>query len=263
MIEQFRTWYRRFSAWDSMLYGMITLAAAGVLRHGLAKTAPQLAGALVAATVVELIAIRLRFKKIVLPKSALITALITATVLPLGAAAWKAALVVALTLAVKHFVRPMGKHIFNPAALAIVVSGILFKIHPGWWSESYLPLTIVLGLYVTYRIRKWWQVVSYLIAYGIIGFAIVVYHEGLSSLQFTIPYWIGVFSGVPWFFALFMVPEPRTSPGARTPSIIFGALAAIVGATVPIFTPIINGLLAANMYNHLQQWYVVRRLQRA
>ena len=247
MIKKLIAFYRRFNPWHSMLFAMVILTLAGIYDLGIARMLPQVLGAIAAALIIELPALKLRLNKIVFPTSALITALITATVLPFGLSWWQPAVVVAVTLLLKHLVRPGGKHIFNPAGLAVILAILLFGIEPGWWNEVYLPLTILLGIYVTYRMRKAWQVVGYLVSYLVVGFIFLLVGPNPIWSGFSLP---AIFSAVPWFFTLFMIPEPRTSPISRNQSIVFGAgaalwnLLALVGFS---FGGVITGLLFANL----------------
>lgn len=239
-----------------MLFAMAILAAAGVYRFGVEQTLPQLVAAVAAALLIELPVLKLRFNKIPFPTSALITALITATVLPLGTLWWQVAAVVAVTLIVKHLVRPGGKHIFNPAGLAIITAMLLFGSSQGWWNEAYPWLTILLGIYVTYRMRKFWQVGAYLVGYLIVGFIFLVIAPDPIWTGFN---FLAIFSAVPWFFALFMIPEPRTSPVLRNHAIMFGAAAAafnFLGIAGFTFGGVITGLLFANLL-----WTIYRLIQ--
>lgn len=252
MLHEFVAFYRRFNPWHSMLFCMLILAAAGVYRFGIEQTLPQLIGAIGSALIIELPALWLRFQKIAFPTSALITALITATVLPFNTEWWKVAAVVAVTLLIKHLVRPAGKHIFNPAGTAVILAMLIFGSGQGWWNEGYIWLTIPLGIYVTYRMGKLWQVASFLVGYLVVGFIFLVLAPDpiWSGLTFY-----GIFSAVPWFFALFMMPEPRTSPVPRNQSVMFGAIAAAFNLTGLIgftFGGVITGLLFANLLHALK-----------
>ncbi len=178
--------------------------------------------------------------------SGFITSLILVILLPADIPL--APLIVAVTLAIgsKHFLRIFDRHIFNPAAFGTAVATLVFDTSLAWNADSFLWLLILLGAGNILRVRKFWQVGSFLAVY----MAFLVFIGSIQHVTFYTLYF------VPWFFALFMLTEPVTSPPRKHNEIIFGAVAGsmtIVFSYVPGFNSaaLLWGLLAANLFRFI------------
>lgn len=194
-------------------------------------------------------------------QSALITSCIVTVLMPPGVNPGVALLAVALAIGSKHFVLVKAgaeskRHVFNPAGFGVAVTAALFGYSLGWWPDSFLWLVLAFGLLNVWRVRKFTQVLSYAVVYIVLITATAGFPSG--SLVFsdfgtqTLPL------ALPYFFVLFMLPEPVTSLQHRWGQIQFGALAAAVavGASyVPSLAgaAVIWGLLAANFFARLHR----------
>lgn len=92
-------------------------------------------------------------------ESALITGLILALLFTppesaLGFA--KLGLVVVIAMASKYVIAPRGRHIFNPAAIAIVIASISGLAYAGWWiaTPAMIPVTLLVAAMLLYRTKK-------------------------------------------------------------------------------------------------------------
>lgn len=92
-------------------------------------------------------------------ESALITGLILALLFTppetaLGFA--KLGLVAAIAMASKYVLAPRGRHIFNPAAIAIVIASISGLAYAGWWVSTsvMVPVIAVVALLLLYKTKK-------------------------------------------------------------------------------------------------------------
>ena len=82
------------------------------------------------------------------------------------------ALVAVLASASKYIIAIGGKHIFNPAAFAVVLSAFLFDIPATWWvagNPALLPIILVGGLTVVYKLRRF----DLILAFGVSALAVV------------------------------------------------------------------------------------------
>lgn len=112
-----------------------------------------------------------------------------------------------LAMGSKYFLAINKRHIFNPAAIAVVLTALLFHQGASWWTgSSQMTIPIILGgLLVLKKIRRFILVAVFLI------FSLVTNFD--SPLL---------------FFASVMLIEPLTSPSTKNLQIIYGALVAIL-----------------------------------
>lgn len=137
------------------------------------------------------------------------------------------------------------KHIFNPAALGIVLSSILFNRPVAWWGATWgtVPVLITFfGMMVPLRqLRRLWMPVSFLLVYGI---ALAVMSGVENALKLTL-------DGTVFLFAWVMVTEPITAPSRGFWRYGWGMLVATLVISQQIFSvswgdPLLTALLLAN-----------------
>ena len=215
-----------------------------VIPHVLAA----LAGACLLDVLINLIARR----GLIWPSSALISGLIVAFVLgPIEPHAITFA-VAALATISKHLLKTRQGHIFNPAALALVLSVPLFGTGQSWWGALanapalWLILLLAGGVFLLERLNKFPLALSFLgIYFGLFAFAGLVGPARVAEM-FRVP-----FVNAAFFLACFMLTDPPTSPGKRDDQVWFGGLVAIVGAVAQLVgvgqTYLLVGLLAGNL----------------
>ena len=178
------------------------------------------------------------------PLSALITSLSLTLLLRTDLLAI-AALAAAIAVGSKFLLRANGKHIFNPANLAIVVLVVLSDrawISSGQWgSTSLLAVLLVgLGLVVLSRARRFETTLFFLGTW--------------SALLFARALWLGdpmtipmhqLQNGALLLFAFFMISDPVTAPNAPTGRAVYGALVAAVGYVIQFHFYIPSGPVLA------------------
>lgn len=150
------------------------------------------------------------------PKSGLISALIILILLPAGIEPLPALAAAIFAVASKHFLLWQGRHVFNPAAFGVLASMSVFNFPLGWRVDGLLWLVFVLGAWTVWRVKKYWQIAGFLAVYVLY----LVWQGSLSALNQYSLYLL------PWFFALFILPEPMTSPAGKSHEAAFGALVA-------------------------------------
>ena len=136
----------------------------------------------------------------------------------------------------KYLFAPFKKHIFNPAAFAILATGSVAS----WWVGSFpamLPPVFIGGLLVARKLRAGGQVLSFL---GI-SLAMIYWKGGWTAIPQTFYY-------APFFFfAFIMLTEPATAPSKKSFSAIYGALVGFLSA----FAPYETALLVGNIFSYI------------
>ncbi len=170
----------------------------------------------------------------------------------------------AIAIASKHILKVKRKPIFNPAAVGLLVVYYVFGTEESWWGGltllpyAYLVLLVAVGLYISYRVKKLSQVVSYMVSYLVICAVFLLFHgtHMYASFGFQNP-----LINTALFLAFFMLTDPPTSPGKPRHQIWFGAMAALISAGMYLINPgelafPFIGLLSANIVKVLQtQWF--------
>jgi glycine betaine catabolism B len=185
--------------------------------------------------------------------TALILALIITPGMPTNLAtvsflAWAAV----LAMASKYIFTIDKKHIFNPAAFAVVVTALAFNQFASWWVGGNLPLmafVVVGGLLVLRKIQRFDLALSFFVV-ALVGD--IVTHASLDPLT-TIQK--ALVHTPLFFFASIMMTEPITTPPTRDGRIAYGAL---VGA---LFAPAVHvgsiysspelALLVGNVFSYV------------
>lgn len=164
-------------------------------------------------------------------QSAVITALILALIITPDTTKTGIAFVCAaagLAMASKYILTIRRKHIFNPAAIAVVLTAWGSGQTASWWvgSTAMLPWVVIGGLLVVRKVRRVAMVVSFLASTTILTVALTWLTHGnvLTGLHNM------VFSSAVLFLGFVMLTEPLTSPGTQRKQVWYGAL---VGALVP------------------------------
>lgn len=119
-----------------------------------------------------------------------------------------------VAMASKYVLAVRKKHIFNPAAIAVLLSAIFLKFGASWWVGSIhtLPIIVFGGLLVWIKIKRMGLIVGFLTVYFLTAF---LFGSGLTLNSFLVP--------PVWFFVFVMLIEPLTSPTTRNLQIGFGA----------------------------------------
>jgi glycine betaine catabolism B len=122
-------------------------------------------------------------------------------------------LVGVLAMASKYLFNLRGRHIFNPAAIALVIMGLLGSGQALWWiaTPALLPATVILGLLVVRKLQRF-RFVTAAIATALVTMLVIAATR--NSLSFDII--TQAFTSWPLvFFATIMLTEPATMPPVR------------------------------------------------
>lgn len=138
------------------------------------------------------------------------------------------------------------RHIFNPAAMGMLASSVVFGIPVAWWGASWgiAPVFIIaIGMaYVLWKLRRLWMTVLFLCVY----FLTIMYTTGFTSaFRLTV-------DGTVFLFAFIMLDEPITSPSGKIWRYGWGILVGLLVALQSFFPigaldPLLLALLTANL----------------
>jgi len=171
-----------------------------------------------------------------------------------------------LSMLSKYLLAWNKKHIFNPAAVVLVLVGILGVPVASWWvaNPALAPFVLIFGLLVVRKIRRFSMVSAFLLAasVGIFGIGLSRGAEPLALLFELYASWPVV------FFATFMLTEPLTTPPTSRLQILYGLLiGALFGSQFQIWrfysTPEF-ALVVGNVFSSLvsPQYRLVLRLKK-
>ncbi len=178
-------------------------------------------------------------------QSAAITGMIVAMLLAPGIDGRILWVAVAAAIASKSLARfPSGPHMFNPAALGLVLATCLFGNKINWWGLSNPYIAIVVGGFILYRLRRLSLVFSYIL-FRMVGAWIL--NSGPLSIDTLALHNL--------FFAFIMVVEPKTTPSDRWSQWRFGGgvglLSALSATLISGFDGDLLALLAMNLVRPL------------
>ncbi len=128
----------------------------------------------------------------------------------------------------KYILAYRKKHLFNPAALALVVMGLFGSGAAFWWVGSvYLfPIVLVVGFLVTRKIRREALVLSAIIACGIVGVSRAAFaHVNIGNELYD-----ALLSGPLLFLTTIMLTEPSTTPPRKQQQIAYGIGVGVLAA---------------------------------
>lgn len=185
--------------------------------------------AVASAAALDLALVRLRRGRWAIPDGAIVSGLIVAAVLSPQEPFYVPIAAGAVATLSKHLIRTPPRwrvHVFNPAALALLVCILLFQSGESWWGGlADLPfyamvVVIVAGAFIVERINKVPQVLAFAAVYiGAFSMAAFLANGGNVHLAeaFRAPF---VQAAV--FFAFFMLTDPPTSPTKLGEQVEFG-----------------------------------------
>lgn len=194
--------------------------------------------------------------KFLLPSSAWISGLIISLLLVPGAH-WVTVVLAPIVASLgKHVIRYQRKHVFNPAALALVLLGFLFPSVGivSWWGAAWgwIPLAVIVlsGIVTIFRVKRWKTALAFLAVYWG-GTSALLLSRGSNVVDLRTLF----LDGTLFFFATVMLIEPVTT--AYQPSWLrtaFGAgvavltlLFSLLGSVLPVPDPFLVSLLLGNV----------------
>jgi Na+-translocating ferredoxin:NAD+ oxidoreductase RnfD subunit len=239
------------------IFGLLLLIAAP-FDGGLALLPHVLIAVLAACTLDVLFAYWYTHRWIT-PTSALLSGLIVAFILgpqePWFVVAW----VAGFASLSKRVIGTRREHIFNPAALALLASAVLFSSGQSWWGalgDAPGPFALVLvacGVFIVDRLNKFGLVLAFLATYFGAFAAVSVLDAASVTEMFRTPFVQSVL-----FLAFFMLTDPPTSPNRLADQVSYGVIAAAIAVASQLLGAgqiyLLLGVLAANVWLAVRRW---------
>jgi Na+-translocating ferredoxin:NAD+ oxidoreductase RnfD subunit len=222
----------------------------------------KMACACLAAGLVDLLILRARKKVWEFPSGAVITAMIVTMVFRVQEPWYVIAITSVIAVLSKYLVRTRSANVFNPAALAIVISFYLFHTGQSWWGAltDVTPiLKIVMmagGAFIVDRVNKMPLVLTFLGIYFAL-FTITAYVSNPLPVAeiFRTPD-----ADAALYFAFFILTDPPTSPAKYRDQVICGAIVAVTSFALFEAAGVVYYLLAGVLVGNV--WEAWRRVHR-
>lgn len=239
-----------------VLAGLVVAAAAF---EGSGHAVAGVLGAAVAAGVLDVVLLRLRHPRWEFPGGGLLTGLIVAMVLSPFEPWYVPPATSVIAIASKHLIRTKAANIFNPAALALVISFYAFDSGQSWWGAlPELPAWAIIGLlavgvFIADRVNKMPIVIAFLGAYYLLFTATAFLGDPRTVAEiFRAPDLHAVL-----YFAFFMLTDPPTVPIKYRDQVIFGVMVAVVSYAIFEMSGLVYYLLAGLLVGNA--WEAWRR----
>jgi Na+-translocating ferredoxin:NAD+ oxidoreductase RnfD subunit len=242
-----------------LLIVLAILLAIALPAEGLATAGPGLAGAVAAAAALDVVILRIRGGAWEFPSGAILTGLIVAMVLSPHEPWYVTTITSAIAIVSKYIVRMRTANVFNPAALAIVITYYVFHTGQSWWGAlgDVPPIALVAlfgtGIFIADRVNKMPMVLAFLGTYYLLFTATAFVSD---------PRWVAEIYRSPdlqavLFFAFFILTDPPTSPTRYPHQIFCGVLVAVISFALFEWVGAVYYLLAAVLVGNI--WEAGRR----
>lgn len=157
------------------------------------------------------------------------------------------------TMASKYIFAIGKKHLFNPVAIAAVITYFTISESASWWvgNAFLMPFVVAGGILIVRKMRRLDLVFSFFITAVITIFFFTIMRGGdlITTLKN-----IALYSSL-FFFAFVMLTEPLTTPPTKTLQILYGGFVGILFAPQIQITGIFStpelALVVGNLFSYL------------
>src|SRR5579862_6476613 len=237
------------------------LVALAAPHEGIGLVAPGLASAIIVAGLIDVLIIRRTRNAWEFPSGAVLTGLLVAMVLTPHEPWYVPACTSAVAVASKYLVRTRSANVFNPAALALVITFYIFNTGQSWWGAlpEITPLALVVlfvaGAFIADRVNKVPLALVFLGVYFVLfTLAAFLGDPGKVAEIYRAPDLHAVL-----FFAFFFLTDPPTSPVKYRGQLICGAIVAVVSFAVFEWLGVAYYLLAGVLVGNIWEGWNRRR----
>jgi Na+-translocating ferredoxin:NAD+ oxidoreductase RnfD subunit len=251
----------------TIVLAVLTALAAPV--EGLQLIWPRLASAIGIAAAIDIAILRVRKGAWEFPSGAVLTGLIVGMVLSPHEPWHVGAVTSAIAVLSKYVVRTRSANVFNPAALALVVTYYMFDSGQSWWgalpelSPAALVVLMAAGIFIADRVNKMPMVLTFLgLYYTLFTATAFISDPGRVAEIYRAPDLHAVL-----YFAFFILTDPPTSPTRYRDQIACAVLVALVSYAVFEWVGavyyLLAGVLAGNIWEAGRRMNLQRRKVRA
>ncbi len=179
-----------------------------------------------------------------------ITAMILTLIITPGAGWLFLVLAAVFSQASKYILAIRGKHIFNPAAIGVIITILVINQGASWWVGNVylLPFVVIGGLLIARKLQHFDLVFSFLIVHLlIIGFK--------NSSDFLSIWQSTLVNSSLLYFTFVMLVEPLTTPPTRVLRIAYGSLIGLIMSFTFVIGPLYSSpelaLVLGNIFSFL------------
>ncbi|HSX53159.1 MAG TPA: hypothetical protein VLF90_02195 [Patescibacteria group bacterium] len=134
-----------------------------------------------------------------------------------------------IAISSKYLITWHGRHVFNPAALGAAYLSLGALQTTSWWvgNSTLWPLTLVIGLAIVRKIRRFPMVLTFVIVSMALQLVLIIHtHQSIhASMQNAL------IASPLIFLSTIMLSDPATMPPRRTQQIVFASIVAILYIT--------------------------------
>jgi glycine betaine catabolism B len=137
-------------------------------------------------------------------------------------------IIAAVAMGSKYILAWNKRHIFNPAAIAVVFSALFLAQGASWWvgNQYLVAFVLVGGLLVVHKL-KWFYLTNSFLATYLIGLTAITLLQG-GNLPFAYQVLLTtILNSALLFFTFVMLIEPLTAPASRRLKICYGIFIAL------------------------------------
>jgi Na+-translocating ferredoxin:NAD+ oxidoreductase RnfD subunit len=235
----------------AVLFVLVAMAAVFI---GVARIAPPVLAAVLAAVIVDAPIMRARGRWWTVPDGAVLTGLFVAMVLSPFEPWYVAATTAAVAVASKYVFRGRTANVFNPAALGLVVTFYAIGTGQDWWgalADAGVVGVIVLtatGVFIADRVNKMPLLLTFLGSYFILFTTLAFIGDPRLVAEIFRPPDINA----ALFFAFFILTDPPTSPAKHQDQILYGLIVAVASFAIFEMTGaahyLLSGVLVGNVW---------------
>lgn len=163
------------------------------------------------------------------PESSILTGLILALIIPSHPSGFSLLFLLAaagLAMGSKYILAIKGKHIFNPAAVAVFLTAVGPHQTASWWvgTSSMLPFVLIGGILLMRKVRRESMVITYLAATTAATalFSLLEHVSPATNLSFM------VLNSAAFFLGFVMLTEPYSSPDTKGKRMIYAVIVGVI-----------------------------------
>jgi glycine betaine catabolism B len=146
---------------------------------------------------------------------------------------WKLVLIAAIAMLSKFILVYDRRHLFNPAAIAVVLTAATINFGASWWvgNASLFPFVLIGGLLFLRKVRWFHLGLSYIVVYLALQSAFYLSSSDPSGLGLFLQSLL-LYSPL-LFFSFVMLTEPLTMPTGKKQRIFYGVLIGVLSVIIP------------------------------
>ena len=217
------------NVYHQMIASLSILALLGVFYYDAGLSALfNILGCIVFTGILDVIGKYLKMKRIIFPKTGMISGMLIGGILSPTSSIAQLALACLMAMLSKHAVRLWNRNVFNPATFGILSSIVVLGASPAWWIASNAYAVAILGFLILAKLSKYSVFISFLLAMLVALVLTGVASANLVNIittQFII------------FFAMFMLTEPRTSAYKDLGVILYGGIVGLISGALFLAMP--------------------------